>query len=86
MTIEEFNIQDALGSLSNDDKIALVDNSNTPTDILTILSKDKNRYVRCEVAENPNTSTEILTTLSKDEAIDVRYWAVRNPNYRNNCD
>ena len=41
MTIKEFEMQLALGSLTNDMKIELAYNSNTPKKILSMLSKDK---------------------------------------------
>ena len=80
MTIKEFDIQCALGSLSNDIKRNLANNPNTPIKILVILSTDKYYTVRCRVADNPNTPTEILIKLSKDEDWAVRSRVADNPN------
>ena len=55
MTIKEFEIQSALGTLTNRMKLKLANNSNTSKEVLTILSKDKYSSVRCRVADNPNT-------------------------------
>ena len=67
MTTKEFKIQLALGSLSYDMKIELARNLNTPKEVLAILSKDKNEWVRCMVAANPNAPKEVLTILSTDK-------------------
>ena len=80
MTIKEFEIQYALGSLSTDMIVKLAANKQTSKKILTILSKDENWYVRGWVADNPNTPTEVLKILSIDEDIGVRYFVSRNPN------
>ena len=55
MTVKEFKIQYALGSLSYNMKLKLAKNPNTPKKILIILSKDEDWYVRSYVADNPNT-------------------------------
>lgn len=47
-------------------------NSNTPIEILEMLSKDKSSIVRSKVAQNHNTPGEIRSELSKDED-----WCVR---------
>ena len=80
MTIKEFEIQLALGSLSYNDKVNLARNLRTSKKILTILSKDKNWYVRCDTANNPNTPIEILTKLSKDKDWWVRCRVASNLN------
>ena len=72
MTIKEFEIQLALGSLTNDMKYDLANNPNTPKEILTKLATDKNYYVRYRVARNPNTSVEVLTKLSTDKYYDIK--------------
>ena len=46
MTIKEFKMQYALGSLSYTMKIELAYNSNTPIEILTILSTDIDWYIK----------------------------------------
>lgn len=80
MTTKEFEIQYALGSLSDTMKIKIAENTNTPIEILTILSKDKDWYVRYRVAKNTNTPKEGLTILSKDKDRYVRYCVAKNPN------
>ena len=80
MTIKELKIQLALGILPYEDKIALAKNPNTPKEILTILSTDKDKIVRCWVAENLNTPKEVLTKLSTDKSWYVRCRVVDNPN------
>ena len=74
MTAKEFEIQTALGSLSYLTRRALAIDPNTPTEVLTILSKDKHWKVRYWVTTNPNTSPEVLDILSEDEVDSVRYW------------
>ena len=73
MTNKEIEIQLALGSLSWEDKLKLAKSKRTSKKILTILSTDKNRWVRWEVAYNPNTPKEVLKKLSADN-----YWDVRS--------
>ena len=80
MTIKEFKIQYALGSLSIDNKINLAGNESTSKEILSILSIDKNSYIRGWIAENPNTPINILKKLSKDEDWCVKYWVTCNHN------
>ena len=67
MTTKEFEIQLALGTLSWDMKRELAENSNTSKEILTILSTDKDWYIRWWVAYNPNIPKEVLTKLYKDK-------------------
>jgi hypothetical protein len=55
-------------------------NPNTPPEILTLLARDENYYVRCVVAQNPNTPPEILTILARDEVWSVRWRVALNPN------
>ena len=80
MTIKEFEIQLALGSLTNDIKWELANNINTPKEVLTILSTDESWYTRCNVAENSNTPVEVLIKLSTDKNNIVRYYAANNLN------
>ena len=82
MTIKEFEIQEALGSLTDEMKVRLAKNLNTPKEILTKLSTDENSDVRYRVAENPNTPKEVLTILSTDKDSGVRYWVADNLNRR----
>ena len=63
----------------------VLENFISPIDIkvpefLDYLSKDKDWYVRCLVAQNPNTTSETLDELSRDEYVGVRYFVARNPN------
>ena len=80
MTIKEFKVQLALGTLTGSIKVKSAKNPNTPKEVLTILSTDKNYCVRWNVASNPNTSKEVLTKLSKDEDEYVRYCVAGNSN------
>jgi len=80
MTIKEFKIQYALGTLDRDYLYKLALSKSTSKGVLTILSKDEESYVRYGVADNPNTPIEILMILSKDEDYNVRYNVARNPN------
>ena len=81
MTIKEFEMQYALGALSDDEKEKLAKNKNTPKEILSILSKDRHIEVRYNVAGNKSTPIEILEVLSKDEDWEVRWSVADNPNY-----
>ena len=67
MTVKEFKIQYALGSLPFQMKLNLAKNLNTPKKILSILSKNKYWYIRFWVAMNLNTPKEILTILLRDK-------------------
>ena len=80
MTIKEFEIQLALGTLSYDIKYKLVRNERTSKEILTKLSTAKNNYIRYWVAVNHSTPTEVLIKLSKDKDWSVRYGVAYNPN------
>ena len=80
MTIKEFEIQLALGSLTGKMKRELARNKRTLKKILTILSTDEYWYIRYGVAKNPNTPKEVLTTLSTDEDKDVRCRVADNRN------
>ena len=64
MTIKEFKIQYALGSLTDDMKIDLACNPNTPKKILTKLSTDKYWSVRYFV-KSSNARLRRLRRLSK---------------------
>ncbi len=55
MTIKEFEIQNALGSLPYCIKYKLAYNPNTSKKILNILSTDEDYSVQYYVANNPNT-------------------------------
>ena len=80
MTTKELEVQLALGSLSLDEKLKLAKSKRTPKKILTILSTDKDWYVRYNVADNPNTPKEVLKKLSTDKDSYVRYRVADNPN------
>ena len=66
MTVKEFKIQYALGSLSRDNLLEIAKNRNTPKQILAILSVYENYWIRYSVSNNPNTSKKVLKTLSKE--------------------
>ena len=80
MTIKEFEMQCALGSLTDSDKVKLAENESTLIEILSILSKDDDWVIRYWVAKNENTPEDILKVLSKDGRRSVRYYAIENPN------
>jgi len=80
MNAKELEIQLALGSLSEDVKLKLAENPNTPKKVLTILSKDKNKWIRWYIAKNPSTLKKVLTLLSKDKDWRVRYYVAYNSN------
>ncbi len=67
MAIKEIEVQLALGSLPWDDKVRLARNKRTSKKILTILSTDKDWYVRYYVAYNSNTPVKVLTELLNDK-------------------
>ena len=75
MTIKEFKIQNALGSLSHRMLMSIADNLDTSKKILKVLSKDKSAGVRWCVAINFKTPEDILKVLSKDKDLYVRYEA-----------
>lgn len=78
MTLKEFEIQEALGTLTHYIKMYLVRNQKTSKEILTKLSTDKDWSIRCWIAFNPNTPTKILAKLSKDKDSLVKRYAVEN--------
>ena len=80
MTIKEFEIQYALGTLTDGIKLKLAGNNRTSKKILTILSTDKDDHIRWWVAENPNAPKEVLTKLSTDKDNYVRSCVAYNPN------
>ncbi len=51
---------------------------NAPSDILSVLSKSKKRYIRENVAKNFNTPTSILEQLAQDDYSEVRRAVVEN--------
>lgn len=80
MTLKEFKIQYALGSLSDTYRVNLAIHKRTAKKILIMLSTDKYWYVRCQVAGNLNTPLKILVALSKDTHASVRIYVRDNPN------
>ena len=82
MTIKEFEIQLALGTLSCNMKYSVADNKRTSKKVLTILSTDKDWGIRWYVANNPNTPIEVLKILSKDESLSVGAMANHSCNRR----
>jgi len=63
MTVKEFEIQYALGSLSRKLKLELAFSKRTSKTILGILSKDRKWIVKYWIACNTNTPTKILKKL-----------------------
>ena len=68
-----------IDNLSREEKIELARTSKD-INILTILSKDKNEFIREEVAYNSNTPTEALNLLALDVDTYVRYTVICNEN------
>ena len=69
-----------VSKLSNEEKIKLAKDPNTPQETLTILATDDDWSVRCGVAQNPNTPQELLKILTTDDDWSVRYEVARNQN------
>jgi len=78
LTVKEFRVQYALGSLSCIDLEKLAKRIGTPRKILTILSKDKERYVKYGVATNIHTPMNILTKLSTDKDYMIQNCVAQN--------
>ena len=64
MTVKEFKIQYALGTISYEDKIDIV-YTTTSKEILTILSRDKEWIIRDGVTMNKNTPKKVLNKVKK---------------------
>lgn len=79
MSVKEFKIQYALGSLTDDMKVTIAHDPRTPTTVLIILSNDHYVGVRTNVAGNINTPMDILKKLSKDGDPWVLRSIIRNP-------
>ena len=75
MTTKEIEIQLALGTLSYMNKLRCADGKRTSKKVLTILSKDKNWFVRSIVVHNSNTPMDVLEKLSTDKDRYVRTTA-----------
>ena len=78
MTVKEFKFQYALGTISKEDLIKIAKKS-TSKYILTVLSKNKDWYIRSYVATNSSTPIDALIKLSKDEDWFVRSRVTENP-------
>ena len=65
--------------LRRDEKLELARTS-TDINILNILAKDRDFYVRYGIARNSNTSAESLAMLAKDKYIEIRFCVVYNKN------
>ena len=65
MTVKEFKVQYALGTLEYKELIRMANTNDT--EILTILSNSQNPWVRFHVANNKNTPIDVLRILSKDK-------------------
>ena len=82
MNLKEFNIQNALGSLTNAEKRKMAANPSTPIEILVELSIGHNRHIRRRVAMNTNIAAlpeKDLIKLANDTSYDVRYQVSINP-------
>ena len=84
MTIKEFEIQEALGTLTDDIKRELAKNINTPIEVLTILSKDPYWNIPYYVVANPNTPIDTIIELALTKPWWGRDMPVRNPNIPKN--
>ena len=78
MTVKEFKIQCALGTLSEDDRWQLAFDKHTAKGILAIIAKDHAWRIRRFVAHNANTSFKVLMALAKDEDVDVKIGVANN--------
>jgi len=78
MTIKEFKMQYALGSLSRYMLLGIANCPSTSGEILTILSRNKDYWVRHHVAANQNTPARALTKLSNAHEEGIRVWVASN--------
>jgi len=74
MTIKEFKIQYALGTLSFNDKAKIAKTTRSKR-ILALLSEDKDWWVRLHVSMNVIAPQEILIKLSKDTMKSIQKYA-----------
>jgi hypothetical protein len=72
------NLEKFAKSESPLDRAGVARNENTPTKLLTMLSKDPSQGIRFLVALNSNTPAEVLETLVQDEVEEVREAAKEN--------
>jgi 3-methyladenine DNA glycosylase AlkC len=79
ITIQEYKIQLALGTLDYDARISLALNKATPKGILKMLAVDSEIWIREYVANNSNANTIIFTILSRDSSVYVRRAVAKNP-------
>lgn len=77
MTIKEFKIQLALGTLSYEMKLKLALRS-TSTKILAKLAKTKDFLITIRIAHNPNAPEHILRKLSRDKFKSISQFAQMN--------
>jgi hypothetical protein len=77
--LKEVNTPD-VSKLSRQERKDLARNPNTPPEVLTILARDEDYWVRCGVARSPNTPPETLTILARDKDWGVRCGVAWNPN------
>ena len=68
-----------IDELPTQEKLILAKTSND-INILTILSKDKDEYIRAYVASNKNTPVEILSLLAKEQDRYTREFVAYNKN------
>ena len=80
MTIKEFEIQEALGTLTDDMKCKLAQNPNTPIEVLVKLSTDKYWNIQYYVVANPNTPMDVIIKLALTKPWWGKDMPVRNPN------
>lgn len=70
---------DLVANLNLAQKISLMQDPNTSTEILEIFATDDWR-VRCQVSDNLRLPQHCLVTLATDSCWNVRYFATQNPN------
>jgi hypothetical protein len=58
-------------------RLAVAENPNTPTEILSMLAEDEDADVRYGVAENPHMPEDILLKLAEDDNPYIRCRALK---------
>ncbi len=67
-------------SNNNGIRMAVIQNKNTPQDVLRSLAKDKDARIRAAITQNKNTPQDILRTLAKDNDEFVRTSVAKHKN------
>jgi len=69
-----------LKNMTNNEKMDLAENLDTPLDLLRDLAKDASWGVKEALAENPSTPLDILREMATDVSYQVRACVATNPN------